>query len=121
MDDLKQGGIAVIDFGSQYTQLIARRIRELGVYSEVFSHDGSEAQINLHQPAGYILSGGPASVYELRCASAAGICHRKRKTCTGHLLWHAALDGGLWRPGRSVQFERIRTGDNHSQRSQPTI
>lgn len=64
MDDLKQGGIAIIDYGSQYTQLIARRVRELGVYSEVFAHDGSADHINQHQPAGYILSGGPNSVYE---------------------------------------------------------
>ncbi len=64
MDDLKRGGIAVIDYGSQYTQLIARRIRELGVYSEVFAHDGTADHINQHDPAGYILSGGPNSVYE---------------------------------------------------------
>ena len=64
MDDLKRGGIAVIDYGSQYTQLISRRIRELGVYSEVFAHDGSAARINRLQPAGYILSGGPDSVYD---------------------------------------------------------
>ena len=64
MDDLKTGGIAVIDFGSQYTQLIARRIRELGVYSEVYAHDGSAEHINRQRPAGYVLSGGPSGVYE---------------------------------------------------------
>ena len=64
MDDLKRGGIAVIDYGSQTTQLIARRIREIGVYSEVFPHDAASAAINQHQPSGYILSGGPSSVYE---------------------------------------------------------
>ena len=63
-DELKQGGIAVIDYGSQYTQLIARRIRELGVYSEVYAYDGSADHINRHVPAGYILSGGPNSVYD---------------------------------------------------------
>ena len=63
MDKLKQGGTAIIDFGSQYTQLIARRIRELGVYSEVYTHDGRAAHISQHDPAGYILSGGPDSVY----------------------------------------------------------
>ena len=64
MEDLKQGGIAIIDYGSQYTQLIARRVRELGVYSEVFAHDGTADHINQHDPAGYILSGGPNSIYE---------------------------------------------------------
>jgi len=63
-DDLRQGGIAVIDFGSQYTQLIARRVREQGVYAEVFAHDADAAHIEQHQPGGYILSGGPTSVYE---------------------------------------------------------
>lgn len=64
MDDLRQGGIAIIDYGSQYTQVIARRVRDLGVYAEVFAHDGDEAHINQHQPQGYILSGGPNSIYE---------------------------------------------------------
>ena len=64
MDDLKTGGIAVIDFGSQYTQLITRRIRELGVYAEVYAYDDEPPHINRHQPAGYLLSGGPSSVYE---------------------------------------------------------
>ncbi|MCY4466361.1 MAG: glutamine-hydrolyzing GMP synthase [Chloroflexi bacterium] len=63
MDDIKRGGIAVIDYGSQTTQLIARRIRELGVYTEVFAHDAAAEHIDQHQPAGYILSGGPSSVY----------------------------------------------------------
>ena len=64
MNDLRRGGIAVIDYGSQYTQLIARRIRELGVWSEVFAHDASASELRRNQPAGYVLSGGPASIYE---------------------------------------------------------
>ncbi|GIK28939.1 MAG: glutamine-hydrolyzing GMP synthase [Chloroflexi bacterium] len=63
-EDLRIGGIAVIDFGSQYTQLIARRIREAGVYAEVFPFDAPADHINRHQPRGYILSGGPESVYK---------------------------------------------------------
>ena len=62
--DLRQGGIAVIDYGSQYTQLIARRLREQGVYAEVFAHDADETLIEQHAPRGYVLSGGPNSVYE---------------------------------------------------------
>jgi len=64
MTDLRQGGIAILDFGSQYTQLIARRVREQGVFAEVFACDADAAKINGHQPSGYILSGSPHSVYE---------------------------------------------------------
>jgi GMP synthase (glutamine-hydrolysing) len=64
MTDPRQGGIAVLDFGSQYTQLIARRVREQGVYAEVFPNDASPEKVNVHHPRGYILSGGPSSVYE---------------------------------------------------------
>ncbi len=64
MSDLRTGGIAILDYGSQYTQLIARRVRELGVYAQVFPFDADPAQINAHQPRGCILSGGPNSVYE---------------------------------------------------------
>jgi GMP synthase (glutamine-hydrolysing) len=64
MTDPRRGGIAVLDFGSQYTQLIARRVREQGVYAEVFAFDAPPERINQHEPRGYILSGGPSSVYE---------------------------------------------------------
>jgi GMP synthase (glutamine-hydrolysing) len=56
--------ILILDFGSQYTQLIARRIRETNVYSELHSWDVSEQFIRDFKPAGIILSGGPNSVYE---------------------------------------------------------
>ncbi|MBF2055134.1 MAG: glutamine-hydrolyzing GMP synthase [Candidatus Sericytochromatia bacterium] len=56
-------GIVILDFGSQYNQLIARRIRELGVYAEILPHTVSLDTLKAHQPAGIILSGGPASVY----------------------------------------------------------
>ncbi len=64
MTDPRHGGIAVLDFGSQYTQLIARRVREQNVYAEVFPFDAAPEKINAHQPRGVILSGGPSSVYE---------------------------------------------------------
>ena len=56
--------ILILDFGSQYTQLIARRVREMHVYSELHSHDVSEEEIKAFNPKGIILSGGPNSVYE---------------------------------------------------------
>ncbi len=56
--------VAVLDFGSQYTQLITRRVREAGVYSELFHHDVTWDEIKHRNPRGIILSGGPASVYE---------------------------------------------------------
>ena len=55
--------IAILDFGSQYTQLIARRIRELGVYSEILRHD-AELPRSDTRLKGVILSGGPDSVYD---------------------------------------------------------
>ena len=61
---IRQGGVVVFDFGSQYERLIARRVRELGVYSELLPHDAPISEIERLQPAAFILSGGPASVYE---------------------------------------------------------
>ncbi len=55
--------ILILDFGSQYTQLIARRIRELNVYCEIHPFNISVGRINALKPAGIVLSGGPASVY----------------------------------------------------------
>ncbi|MBI3804341.1 MAG: glutamine-hydrolyzing GMP synthase [Nitrospirae bacterium] len=56
--------ILILDFGSQYTQLIARRVRESHVYSEIVPYHFPLAQIEAQRPAGLILSGGPASVYD---------------------------------------------------------
>ena len=56
--------IAVLDFGSQYTQLIARRVRESRVYCEIFPHDVNAKELEARGVVGVILSGGPASVYE---------------------------------------------------------
>ena len=56
--------IAILDFGSQYAQLIARRVRELQVYCELFAWNTPAEKVLAIQPKGFILSGGPASVYE---------------------------------------------------------
>jgi len=55
--------VLVLDFGGQYSQLIARRVREQGVFSELLPHDVPLDEIRRRAPAGLILSGGPASVY----------------------------------------------------------
>ncbi|ART62284.1 glutamine-hydrolyzing GMP synthase [Kushneria marisflavi] len=65
MTDIHAHKILILDFGSQYTQLIARRVREIGVYSEVRAFDITEDEIREYNPNGIILSGGPESVAEL--------------------------------------------------------
>ncbi len=59
-----ENGILIIDYGSQYTQLIARRVREAHVYCEIHTPPDSVDGIKQHKPKGVILSGGPSSVYE---------------------------------------------------------
>ena len=60
----EQETIVIIDFGSQYSRLIARRIREAHVYCEIVPHSASWARIQALAPRGFVLSGGPASVYD---------------------------------------------------------
>jgi GMP synthase (glutamine-hydrolysing) len=56
--------LAILDFGSQYAQLIARRVREAHIYCELFPWDAAEEKVRALNPKGFILSGGPASVYD---------------------------------------------------------
>lgn len=84
--------VLVLDFGSQYAQLIARRVREQNVYCEIVRHDISLDAIRARRPAGLILSGGPASVYEVgspKCSPGLfelgipvlGICYGMQLAC----------------------------------------
>jgi GMP synthase (glutamine-hydrolysing) len=62
--------VVVLDFGGQYNQLIARRIRDLGVFSELLPHSITAEELKQHKPSGIIFSGGPNSIYEegaLKC------------------------------------------------------
>ena len=74
MSDLQSQRILILDFGSQYTQLIARRVREIGVFSEIRPWDISEQDIKQFNPNGIILSGGPESVTEGAAAPSAPDC-----------------------------------------------
>jgi GMP synthase (glutamine-hydrolysing) len=64
MSDIHADRILILDFGSQYTQLIARRVRELGVYCEIHPWDVEAAEVQAFKPRGVILSGGPESVLQ---------------------------------------------------------
>ncbi len=66
MPDIHADRILILDFGAQYTQLIARRVRELGVYSEIYACDVDAAEIRKFAPKAVILSGGPESVYDVQ-------------------------------------------------------
>ena len=57
--------ILIVDFGSQFTQLIARRVRELGIFSEIVSHKKIKSKNINHTVKGIILSGGPLNVYQI--------------------------------------------------------
>ena len=63
-DSNQQRPVLVIDFGAQYAQLIARRVREANVYSEVVPHTVSVEELASKNPVAIVLSGGPSSVYE---------------------------------------------------------
>ena len=58
-----KSGVLVVDFGAQYAQLIARRVREAHVFSEIIGHNLTAAEIAAKNPVGIIFSGGPASVH----------------------------------------------------------
>jgi len=103
----RRNWIAVLDFGSQYTQLIARRVREQHVYSEIVKFNTPAAELARRRPMGIVLSGGPASVFEKGSPLAdpaiyelgipiLGICYGMQMT--GMLL------GGEVRPGKSREF-----------------
>ena len=70
MLDIHADRVLILDFGAQYTQLIARRVRELGVYCEIYTWDAAMADIRRFAPKAVILSGGPESVYAAEAPAA---------------------------------------------------
>ena len=104
-------GIVILDFGGQYTQLIARRVRECGVYSSVLPYNADPKDIRAEQPLGVILSGGPASVLDEGAPTidpaifdlgvpVLGICYGMQ--LTAHLLGGVIERGGQREYGRTV-------------------
>jgi GMP synthase (glutamine-hydrolysing) len=99
--------ILILDFGAQYTQLIARRVRECGVYCEIHPHDVSDAFVTAYAPAGIILSGGPASAYEgeaPRAPSAVFDCGKPVLGICYGMQTMAAQLGGAVEGGRVREF-----------------
>ncbi len=105
----KENKILIIDCGSQYTQLIARRVRELGVYSEILFWDSPTEKFEEEHPSGIILSGGPRSVLDADAPAVPswliksgtpilGICYGMQ------LLAH--VFGGVVERGRSAEYGR---------------
>ena len=93
---MDQEKVIVIDFGGQYNQLVARRVRECNVYCEIYSYKTDLAQIKAMNPKGIILTGGPNSCYE----DGAPTCtFRTRCTCTWSLLRCTAYAACAWRQG----------------------
>jgi GMP synthase (glutamine-hydrolysing) len=123
----EQGGIVVLDFGGQYTQLIARRVREQQVFSAILPCTTSVEEIRRLEPAGLILSGGPSSVYDKeapKCDPAIlnmgvpvlGICYG--------MQWIAKEMGGRVVPAERREYGpahlSIKKGENELFKNFPT-
>lgn len=116
--DQVEGGFVVLDFGSQLTQLIARRLRELNVYSELLPYHAPIERIREMKPKGIILSGGPSSVHEKDApyrsvreleaiAPVLGICY-------GMQLMARDLGGKVESsPNREYGFNQVKWSDSH--------
>ena len=89
--------IVIIDFGSQVTKLIARRIRELGVYSEILTVKDFKQIKNYKQIKGIILSGGPSTVTKKKTSRYFKRNFFKRNTCSRNLLWTSVNSKNFWR------------------------
>lgn len=118
MSDIHQNKILILDFGSQYTQLIARRVREIGVYCELVPYDVNPHFIENFNPNGIILSGGPDTVSQIDSARAPNIVFDLKipilGICYGMQTMAVQL-GGDARGAKKAEFgfARIRAR-NHS-------
>ncbi len=110
-----KGGILILDFGSQYTQLIARRIRELGVYSEIVPFFSARESLEKIKPNALILSGGPRSVYEKDAPSIEPSLLEGKPVlgiCYGHQMMAKLLGGDVKQAkAREYGFASLRILD----------
>ena len=105
--DIHQHRILILDFGSQYTQLIARRIREIGVYCEIWPWDVTEEEVADFKANGIVLSGGPESATTHEGPKAPGIVFNLEVPVLGicyGLHTMAAQLGGLVEPSDEKEF-----------------
>ena len=114
MTDIHASRILILDFGSQYTQLIARRVREIGVYSEIRAWDMPAQEIEAFAPSGIILSGGPESVTAADAPRAPGCLFSGSwpllGICYGMQTLAAQLGGAVQRSATSeFGYPRIRS------------
>jgi hypothetical protein len=116
-----QDRILIIDFGSQVTQLIARRIREAGVYSEIVPFQSAEKALDWPGLKGIILSGGPASVHEGGSPRAPDRVFTRGLARARHLLWRADHVRPAGRQGGSLGPSRIRQGLRRGERAQRAV
>src|SRR2546423_4421142 len=112
--------LVVLDFGSQYTQLIARRVRESKVYCEILPYNASLEKISSLKPKGIILSGGPASVYERDAPKPSFNLHENLDCpifgiCYGLQIIAYELGGEVHpSPNREYGYARLQVADPES-------
>src|SRR5579875_1798924 len=109
--------VVVLDFGSQFSMLIARRIRECQVYCEIVSPDTPWEQVRALKPRGFVLSGGPASVYEPAAPAIPAYVYESGLPMLGICYGMQALAhdlGGSVEPSNAREYGQAliqRTGD----------
>ena len=104
---MDQEKVIVIDFGGQYNQLVARRVRECNVYCEIYSYRTGIEQIKAMNPKGIILTGGPNSCYEADSPTYTRELFELGIPVLGLVLRRTAYDACTWRKGRESTCQRI--------------
>ena len=107
LSEPEREAIVIIDFGSQYSMLIARRVRELQVYCELVSHDTPWEKIASLNPKGFILSGGPSSVYDTDAPMAPSYVYESHLPVLGICYGMQAITkqlGGKVSPGTRKEY-----------------